>query len=146
MDLAFKSVHFGIEFECTAFLRSRDDPSKDPDSKQKLEGTAQIGFILEKLNSRGAVKYARERGDPIGGSRCELHEKKDDAFRHVIKLDFYNPDKNDMVLTHDFQQPKDESNHINIENIKFKVRKRVRKWQDLTLFPRRELSFFTDEN
>ena len=86
-----------------------------------MEGTAQIGFILEKLNSRGAVKYARERGDPIGGSRCELHEKKDDTFRHVIKLDFYNPDKNDMVLTHEFKQPVEESNQINIENLKFKV-------------------------
>ena len=93
-----------------------------------MEGTAQIGFILEKLNSRGAVKYARERGDPIGGSRCELHEKKDDAFRHVIKLDFYNPEsQNDMVLTQEFQQPKEESNQINIENLKFKVRKRVQK-------------------
>ena len=84
-----------------------------------MEGTAQIGFILEKLNSRGAVKYARERGDPIGGSRCELHEKKDDTFRHVIKLDFYNPDKNDMILTHEKQQPKEESNQINLENLKF---------------------------
>ena len=100
-----------------------------------MEGTAQIGFILEKLNSRGAVKYARERGDPIGGSRCELHEKKDDTFRHVIKLDFYNPDKNDMILTHEKQQPKEESNQINLENLKFKVRKRVQNGTDNTATP-----------
>ena len=107
-------------------------PTLDSDSKVKLEGTAQIGFILEKLNSRGAVKYARERGDTIGGSRCELHEKKDDTFRHVIKLDFYNPDKNDMVLTHEFKQPLEESNRINNENLKFKVRKRVQNGTDCT--------------
>lgn len=44
----------------------------------------QIGFILEKLNSRGAVKYQKDPTSfPSTALRCSLHEPKNGT-RHVI--------------------------------------------------------------
>jgi len=57
------------------------------------DGSGQIGFILEKLNSRGAVKYQKE-ASPLGKPRCALREPaKNDTIQQVIKMRFCDPNR-----------------------------------------------------
>ena len=48
-----------------------------------LEGKAQIGFVLEKLNSQGSVRANKNHGDQTGPDVCLLHEKRDDQLRQA---------------------------------------------------------------
>lgn len=58
--------------------------TKDPQYEEMSTGVGQIGFILEKLNSRGAVKYQKDPTSfPSTALRCSLHEPKNGT-RHVI--------------------------------------------------------------
>jgi hypothetical protein len=67
-----------------------DRAKKDGDGKKMLEGKAQLGFILEKLNSRGAVKYTKDKNNLIGGDRCEVSERNKEENIQIIQLSFYN--------------------------------------------------------
>lgn len=66
-----------------------DKVKRNPEGKKILEGKAKLGFILEKLNSRGAVKYTKDKNNMIGGDRCEVNERKGDDIQ-IIELSFYH--------------------------------------------------------
>lgn len=53
------------------------------DFRKMLEGKAQIGFVLEKLNSQGSVRANKNHGDQTGPDICLLHEKRDDQLRQA---------------------------------------------------------------
>lgn len=69
----------------------RKKKSSDEEFQELLNGDIpQLGFIFEKLNSRGNVKYEQKAGDPVAGEKCALNEppRDPDAMRQIIELNF----------------------------------------------------------
>ena len=68
-----------LHVNVTKFQLSEDDfksafNSANDDFEQLVKGKAQIGFILEKLNSQGSIRSNKNHGDITGGAQCLLHE------------------------------------------------------------------------
>lgn len=82
-----------LHVNVTKFQLNENDFKKaytkgNEDFRKMLEGKAQIGFVLEKLNSQGSVRANKNHGDQTGPDICLLHEKRDDQLRQVIKMKF----------------------------------------------------------
>lgn len=78
------------------------EESKNADFKKLIEGQhAQIGFILERLNSQGSIRSNKNHGDVTGtnGDKCLLYEKvpEDGPFRQVIRLKFEKKENVDEI-------------------------------------------------